>query len=131
MSSSMTGAAARRISDFLRGWPAVGRLRLALVLGLHHGLDAAPRREVTLYDHAARAAGSHQGIENLVRHCLVEDPAAAETLHVVFQCFQLEAQIGGDVRNPDFAEVRLARNRTHRRELGALDGNLELPFRSR
>ena len=114
---------------------AVGAYRLLLtayfVCRSNCRLDAAADREITDDRHASRTARTDEIIENLIGDCLVEDPSVAEPDHVVLQRLQLDAAIGGHVRDANFTEVWETCFRADGRELRTVDRDLELPFRAR
>ena len=88
-------------------------------------------RKVPDDGHAARLAGGHQVVENLVCDVFVENALVAELDQVVFEGPQLDAEAVGHVRDANLAEVGQPGLRTDRCELGTSDGNLVVAVRLR
>ena len=90
-------------------------------------VDPASDEEVANNLHEARMAGSHEVVEDLVRHRLVEGAFVPVRPEIELEALELHAERVGNVPDPDRREIRLAGPRTEARELGALEGNLVVP----
>ena len=104
---------------------------LFTVLCRHLRRDTPASREVPDDHHPAWRTRRDQIVEDLVGRRLVEDALVAIGEEVVLQCLELETTLIGNVANSNRAKVGQARLRAHRRELGAVDGDLEVALRSR
>src|SRR5687767_3585430 len=95
------------------------------------GLDTAPDGKIADDGHAARGAGRDEIVENPVGDRFEEDALVAELDQVVLEGLQLDAALGGNVGNPDLAEVGQTCFRADGGEFRAADRNLELALRAR
>ena len=96
-----------------------------LVTGRDGRLDPPARSELSDHRHPSRRADADEVVENLVCHALVEDAFVAELEEIVIQCLQLDAGRVWHLPDMDRAEIGQPGLGTHRRELRAVDGDLE------
>src|SRR5262249_7523440 len=88
-----------------------------LIFRRHHRLDSPSHGEVAEHGHPARVNRSHQVVEDLVGHRLVEDALVPEFNEVVLQRLQLDARGVGNVGDSDLPEIGQAGLGADRREL--------------
>ena len=93
--------------------------------------DPAASREIADPGHALRVACLDEVVEDLVGCSFIKNPPVPVLDEVVFQRFEFEALLVGNVGDPDLTEVRQSGFGTYRRKLRAANYNLVVALRAR
>jgi hypothetical protein len=101
-------------------WSPVRRL----VLCDHSGEETPTHIPARGQTHEARAAGTHQVIENRVGHGFVKGTLVAVRPHIQFERLELDILLVGNVVDGEVSKVWLARKGTEAGELGDLNVDL-------
>jgi hypothetical protein len=99
-----------------------------VVVGNHHGVDAAANHEVAFDVCSSRLGGGHEIVENLVCDGFVEGTLVAVRPQVELPRFEFHAKFIRNVFHADCREVRLSGFRAQAGKLGAFEADDVVPI---
>jgi hypothetical protein len=109
----------------------VGRFSRGFIFHRDHRVNAAANVKIPHHRHGFRTGGLHQVIEDSIDDIFVKGALFTERPEIKLERLKLNAQVAGNVTDPDRGKIRLTGAGTHAGKLGAFHADLIVPTRAR